>query len=298
MEEMLAATFRGLAQGSLYTLLGLGFIVVYKATGVVNFAQPALMMFGAYFTSLFVVSQGLPFPVAILGAALLAGALGAATERVALRSLVGESMFSATMVTVGAFIALQIVVNRMIGVQPRTVGDPWGLAVVELAGVRLFVVDAAKFAVAVVVVAALLAFFRWSRTGLAMRATAADQETAQLQGISVAGVFSLSWFLAGVLAAVAGVFVGAGGAGIDTGTAFVALKALPAIVLGGFDSIGGAILGGAIIGLAEAYTGAYQPDIAPWLGHNFDQVVPYAVMLLVLLVRPYGLLGTREVERV
>jgi branched-chain amino acid transport system permease protein len=111
-------------------------------------------------------------------------------------------------------------------------------------------------------------------------------------------MFGLAWAISGALAAVAGMLVSTGGAGFTPSTTFIALKALPAIVLGGLDSVRGAVVGGLVIGLAEAYTKAYQPDLFPWAGANFDQVVPYLVMLLVLLVRPYGLFGTREVERV
>ena len=131
-----------------------------------------------------------------------------------------------------------------------------------------------------------------------MRATAFSQETALAQGIPVGRMFAMSWAIAGGLAAIAGVLVGTGGAGFDQSTAFLALKALPVIILGGLDSIRGAIIGGIAIGLAEAYTKAYQADHAAFLGGNFDQVVPYLVMLLVLLVRPYGLFGTPEVQRV
>jgi branched-chain amino acid transport system permease protein len=148
-----------------------------------------------------------------------------------------------------------------------------------------------------VIVAALFVFFKYSRIGLAMRATAADQETALAQGISVGMVFALSWAIAGGLSALAGVFVGTG-AGIDQATWIVALKALPAIILGGLDSVGGAVVGGLAVGVVESLVGTYQGDYAPWLGNNFAVVSPYVLMLLVLLMRPYGLFGTREVIRV
>jgi branched-chain amino acid transport system permease protein len=150
---------------------------------------------------------------------------------------------------------------------------------------------------ALVVVAILFAFFKYTRLGLAMRATAFDQEAALAQGVSVGAVFALSWAIAGALAALAGMFVGTG-AGIDQGSAFVALKALPAVILGGLDSIQGAIVGALIIGIFEGLSVTYQGQYLSFLGGNFSQVVPYLVMLVVLLVRPYGLFGTPEVERV
>ncbi len=298
MDEFLTSTVRGLAQGSLYVLLGLGFVIIYKGTRVVNFAQPALLLFGAYWVSYFAVSIGLTFWIAQLVAVLATVAVAVIVERVALRPMVGEPPFSAAVVTVGAFIALQVIVGDLLGLELRQVGDPWGLDRLNLGDIVIFHTDIAKLGTAIVVVAALVLMFRFSRIGLAMRATSFDQEVALAQGIPVGRMFAVSWAISGGLAAIAGTFVGTGGAGVDASTGFVALKALPAIILGGLDSIPGAIVGGVVIGLAEAYVKTYQPGNFAWLGANFDQVVPYAVMLVFLLARPYGLFGTKEVERV
>lgn len=298
MDEFLTSTVRGLAQGSLYVLLGLGFVIIYKGTAVVNFAHPALLLFGAYWVSYFTVSLGWNFWVALVAAVATTVLIAVAVERIALRPMVGEPPFFAAIVTVGLLIALQVVVGDLIGIDLRQVDDPWGLKHFSVGGVLVFHTDVAKLATAVLVVIALVCMFQFTRVGLAMRATSFDQEVALAQGIPVGRMFATSWAVAGGLAAVAGAFVGTGGAGVDQTTGFVALKALPAIILGGLDSIPGAIVGGAIIGLAEAYTKTYQPGNFQWLGANFDQVVPYLVMLFVLLVRPYGLYGTKEVERV
>lgn len=298
MEQFAEASVRGLGQGALYALLGLGFVVVYKGTRVVNFAQPALMILGAYFTSALAVDHGLPFPLAALAAVAATALIAGVIERVTMRPMVGEPVFSAAIVTIGVFFVLQVFAADLIGPGQRGVGDPWGLERFELAGVTIFATDVARIAIAAVTVAALGAFFKYSRWGLALRATAVSHETALAQGIPVGRMFGLSWMLAGALAAVAGTLVGMGGGGFEQSTTLVALKALPAIVLGGLDSIRGAVVGGAVIGLAEAYTKTYQPDHLAWLGANFDQVVPYLVMLIVLLARPYGLFGTPEVERV
>ena len=297
MEELLTATVGGVAQGSLYALLGLGFVIVYKGTRVVNFAQPVLMILGAYFTSAFAVDRGVPFPLAALAAIGVTALVAIVVERVAMRPMVGKPPFAAAMVTVGIFLALQVVAGDLIGLEQRQVGDPWGLDKSSIAGVTVFHSDLASIAIAVVVVLSLGAFFKYTRWGLAMRATALSQETALAQGVPVGRMFSLSWAFAGGLGAIAGMLVATGGAGFDQTTTLVALKALPAIILGGLDSIRGAIVGGILIGLAEAHTKTYQADHFAWLGANFDQVVPYLVMLIVLLVRPYGLFGTREVER-
>lgn len=298
MEEFFTAAVRGLSQGSVYAMLGLGFVILYSGTGVVSFAQPVIMTFGAYFASALAVDSGFPFVIAVFLAILGSAALGATIERVAMRPMVGEPVFSAVMVTVGLFISLQVIVSDLIGNGQRGVGDPWGLDNFDLFGVTVFHSDVAKIAVATVAVIGLTLFFRRSRLGLAMRATAFSQETALAQGIPVGRMFALSWAIAGGLAAAAGVLVATGGASFDQSTTLLALKALPVIILGGLDSVRGAIIGGIIIGLSEAYTKTYQPEHAAWLGSNFDQVVPYVVMFIVLLVRPYGLYGTPEVKRV
>lgn len=297
MDEFLSATVRGLAQGSLYTLLGLGFVIIYKGTRVVNFAQPVLMIFGAYWTSYFVVTIGLSFWLGVAAAVAATALIAAVSERVALRPMVGEPAFSAAMVTVGVLIAVQVIANDLIGLELRQVGDPWGLEKVVAGGVVMFHADIASLALTSVVVVLLALFFKYARLGLAMRAASFDQEAAMAQGVPVGRLFGLSWAISGALAALAGMLVGTSG-GVDQNTAFIALKALPAIVLGGLDSIPGAVIGGLAIGLTETYTKVYQPDHFSWAGANFDQVVPYLVMLIVLLIRPYGLFGTREVERV
>jgi branched-chain amino acid transport system permease protein len=153
------------------------------------------------------------------------------------------------------------------------------------------------FGTTLVLVGALFLFFRYSRMGLAMRAAALDQEVALAQGVSVGAVFALSWAIAGALAAVAGMFVSTE-VGVDQNLWIIALKALPVIILGGLDSLGGAVIAGLAIGVIEALVSTYGPDVAPWLGGEFSLVTPYLVMILVLLVRPFGLFGTREVVRI
>lgn len=298
MTEFVRALVGGLALGSIYALLGLGFVIIYKATEIVSFAQPALMVFGAYWTVYFATVIGLSFWVS-LAIAMVIAALGAALiERIALRPMVGQPPFAAVMVTIGIDIIVRTITHDLLGFEIRSVGDPWGLAAFDVAGVVIPQRDVAVVVVTAVVVAALLGFYRRSRYGLAMRATAFDQEAALAQGIPVGRMFGLAWAIAGALAAIAGTFVGAGVTGITTTTWVIALKALPVIILGGLDSIPGAVVAGLIIGVLEVMTSAYQPTVAPWLGANFSLVVPYVAMLVVLMVRPYGLFGTPEIERV
>jgi branched-chain amino acid transport system permease protein len=298
VETLIEVFARGMGTGSVYALLGLGFVIIYKGTDVVNFAQPGLMVLGGYAVSLFVIGMGFPFPVGVAAAMLATAAVGLITERIALRPMVGEPVFSAAMVTVGVFFIMLMIARRLMGPSILRAGDPWGLSSTNIGGVQLFHIDIAKLVITVAAFLIVGAFYKYSRAGLAMRATASDQEVALAQGVKVGRMFGLSWAISGALAALAGGLIATGGVGLQTETALVALKALPAIILGGLDSIRGAIIGGLAIGTIEIATKAYQPALAPWLGANFDQVMPYIVMLMVLMIRPYGLFGTPEVERV
>lgn len=301
MDRFLQTLVVGLGNGSIYALLAVGFVVIYKSTLVINFAQPALMIAGALATSILAVSLGWPFWLAVVVAVVLTAGVGMLSERLALRPMVGKPAFVAAIVTLGVDIILRNIENRIIGSNIRAMGDPFALNTIKPGGVIIFTRDLATIAVTVVVVVALFAFFKYSRIGLAMRATAFDQEVALAQGISVGTVFSLSWAIAGALAALAGVFIGMK-SGIEQTTFAQAFKALPAIILGGLDSVGGAVVGGLAVGIIEAlfasYQGSQPGQYAAWLGNNFSTVSPYLIMLLVLLVRPYGLFGTPEIERV
>jgi branched-chain amino acid transport system permease protein len=295
MQEVLQTLVRGLGFGSLYAMLGMSFVIIYKSSKVISFAQPALMLAGATLVTYLAGPVGfyLAVPLAALGIA----ALGLGIERTTIRPMIGRPVFVIAIITLGLDIAIRVVVNVFIGRDVRQVGDPWGLSTVEVLGLTVQQRYIAMIVVLIVVVGALFAFFRYSRWGLAMRAASLDQETALVQGVSVGTAMAMSWAMAGGLAAVAGAFVGTGG-GIDQATWIIALKALPAIIIGGLDSIAGAVVGGLLVGVVEAFFAVYQDDFAPWLGNNFSLVSPYVLLLLVLLVKPYGLFGTREVERV
>ncbi|MEV4070888.1 branched-chain amino acid ABC transporter permease [Nonomuraea fuscirosea] len=295
MKGLLETVIRGLGNGSVYALLALGFVIIYKATRVISFAQPALMLAGAVAVSYLAEVTG--FYLAVLLSALLIAGVALAIERVAIRPMVGRPVFVVAIITLGIDVVVRVVVNGFIGRDVRQVGDPWGFTQVSLGPLVVQSRWLAMLLVTAVLVTLLFAFFRHTRYGLAMRAAAFDQETALAQGVSVGAVFALSWGLAGFLAAIAGMFVGTG-QGIEQMTWVIALKALPAIIVGGLDSLGGAVAGGLVVGVVESLFQSYQGEFAPWLGQNFAIVSPYVVMLIVLLVKPYGLFGTREVERV
>jgi len=293
MTDLLEAVARGLGTGAGYALLALGFVIIYKATRVISFAQPALMLAGVVLVTYLVKVVG--FWAAVPIAAVVTAVLALGVERAAVRPMVGKPAFAVAIITLGVDVAVRVVVNAFIGLDVRHVGDPWGLRTVTVAGVDLQQRHLATLLVTGVLIGALFAFFRFTRMGLAMRAAADDQEAALAQGVSVGAVFALSWALAGALAAVGGTFATAGG-GVDAASWLLALTALPVIILGGLDSLPGAVVGGLAVGVLQELAANYQQH-APWLGGNVSVITPWVVMLVVLLVRPYGLFGTPEVIR-
>ncbi len=295
MTEMLSAVSAGLGQGSIYALLALGFVIIYKAMGVISFAQPALMMAGALLVSYWSPELGF-WPAVILGGLAIA-AVALVVERLAIRPMVGKAVFVIAIITIGVDIIVRQITGAFVGTDPRSIGDPWGLERWNVGGVVIQQRHAAAFVAAAVIVALVAAFFRYTSIGLAMRAAALDQEAAMAQGVSVGVVFAVSWAMAGFLAAIAGVFAAAGNS-IDQNLWVVGLAALPVIILGGLDSLLGAVVGGLVIGVVEELARNYHSDLFPGIATNTGALAPYVVMLLVLLVRPYGLFGTKEVERV
>jgi branched-chain amino acid transport system permease protein len=298
MSEFLQLCFAGLALGARYALVALGFVIIYRATGVINFAQGALVALGAYLTYAFANGAGLPFGLAVLLAVACAAVFGAGVERVVLRRMVGEPPFAVIMITIGLLFIIEQAVTAIWGFDSLNLADPWGVQTVEAGGVVMAVRDLWTLAIAAVVLAGFFVFFRVSKLGVAMRATALDAEAALAQGISARRVFAVSWAISAGLAALAGVTLASGAAALSPTIGAIALVAFPAMIVGGMDSPVGAVAGGMIIGLTQALTAGYQQDIAPWLGDNFAAVMPYVVMIAILLVRPYGLFGTREVRRV
>ena len=295
MNQFLTAVAGGLGVGSIYALLALGFVIIYKSMRVISFAQPAFMMSGAILVSY--LAEDIGFTAAVVVGTLAIAGVALVVERVAIRPMVGKAVFVIAIITIGVDIVVRVVAGAFVGVDPRNIGDPWGLDSTSIGGVNVANRHIAAFVAASLIVAALFAFFRWTAIGLAMRAAALDQEAAMAQGVNVGTVFAVSWGLAGGLAAIAGVFAATGGS-LDQNLWIVALAALPVIILGGLDSLGGAVLGGLIIGVTEQVVATYHRDLFPDLDTNIGGITPYVVMLLVLLVRPYGLFGTKEVERV
>jgi branched-chain amino acid transport system permease protein len=227
------------------------------------------------------------------------GALvGVATEASVLRWLVGEPPAALIMVTIGLLFVLNNVVTAIWGPDNRNLGDPWGIKTRDVVGVTVADRDVWTIGFAAVVVTAFFVFFRYATLGLAMRAAAFDPEAAMAQGIPARRVHRVAWAIAGMVAALAGATLAAGAGQLSPATGALALVAFPAIILGGLDSPLGAVVGGIIIGLVQQFTALLAPEYFDWVGDSFERVSPYLVMIVILLIRPYGLFGTREVRRV
>lgn len=301
----------GIALGAIYSLLALGFVIIFKATQVVNFAHGAIAALGAYLVSYFSVTINVPgrwitwaphwvqWTLSALIAVLLTAAIGMVIERITIRPMIGESLFAVAMITLGLDLVIRTITNDFMNNTTAGLGDPWGISNVDLGPLRMGQTEIVSILVTILVVLLLALFFR-SRTGVAMRATAFDQEAAMAQGISVGKVFAIAWAIGAAFAALGGIFasVGArGGAGVGPFTALIAFRAFPAVIIGGLDSVSGAVYGGMIIGVLEVFAGTYLGGVT-WLGNGFAGIVPWLAMMVVLLVRPYGLFGTEEIRRV
>ncbi len=306
MTIFLQASFEGLALGAVYSLVAIGLVLIYKAMDVLSFAQPALAVVGAGIISALAVDRGINFWVAFIVALIATGIIGALSERIFLRPMVGEPVFSVAILTLGLDVLYRTVLDNWIGVNPRYMGDPiftWGeFGSITIGGVVLKFQEIGALITAILAVVFLGYFFKVSKYGLAMRATSFDQETSLAQGINVGRIFGLVWFIAGILAAFAGFFI-TGGFNLLTQASFIsAFRALPAVVIGGLDSIPGAIVGSIIIGLTQGYVAYYQFPFESFtginLGNGFSLLAPYLIMFVILIVKPDGLFGTEEVERV
>lgn len=296
MTQFLSLLLNGVSLGAMYALIALGFVIIFKASGVVNFAHGSFLLLGAY--TIVRLSDPLGFWLGtVLGVALTA-AVAVLIERLLINRLRGTTDIALAVVTIGVDIILLTDLTRRIGSDILNVPHPWGGDVVRLGDVGISTNRALAILVAAVLIGGFFAAFKYSDWGVAMRAVAEDGDAAALMGIRQGRVSAIAWLVAGALAAVAALFlVGAPTPGVSPAVYTVALGAFPAAILGGLDSTGGALAGGLLIGVAEALAAGYQDQLL-FLGRGFGPVVPYLVMIVVLLVRPSGLFGTRELTRV
>ena len=290
MDTFIQLTVTGLSSGAILALAALGFVLIYKASEVINFAQGQFLLIGAYVVWALNVDAGWHWALAVAGAIGVAIVLGLVVERLILRPLVGEPTISVIMVTIGLAQVLGALVQIIWGTHPHAFPGFIPDDTITIAGAR--VGENRLWAVALVALAlvAFALFFQRSRHGVAMRAVADDQQAALTMGISVRRTFALAWALAGVSAVVGGMLV-ANLIGVSGEVSNVGLLVFPVVIVGGLDSVPGAVVGGAIIGLLTAYTGGY-------IGEGLDQVIPYVALVAILLVKPYGLFGQVRIERV
>lgn len=282
-------TLAGLGSGALLSLTGLAFVLIYKATRVVNLAVGEILMLGAYMFLGFAAAAALPIWAAIVLAMVAGGAVGAAMERLAIRPMLGENTISVFMVTVGLGSIITGIVEIVWGADPRPLPDFMPRAPVFIGPAYVSSKVAVAFVAAAVVIAAFVLVFRFWRGGVALRATATDQAAAYSCGINVPGVFSFAWIVSCATATGAGVLVGAIG-GVSPTMGVFGLSVLVVVIVGGLDSISGALIGGLFVGVIEAWAGSF-------LGGEFKLLTTFGLLVAVLLARPYGLFGTAEIER-
>ncbi len=290
MDVFLQLTISGLSNGMIYALVGVGFVIIYKASDVINFAQGDFLLLGAYLAYAFIVQFGLPWSLGVVLTLVAALGVGILVERLVLRRLIGEPVISMIMVTIGLSSVLRAIVNAVWGPRPRPFPDFLPSGQVELGGARIGEDRLLTLLIAALVLSLLGLFFRYTRDGIAMRAIADDQQAALSMGISIKRVLAVAWAMAAASAAVSGILI-ASLVGVGQSITFLGLRVFPVVILGGLDSVGGAIVGGAVIGLLEAYLGGY-------VGHGLNSIGPFLVLLVVLMIRPYGLFGKPIIERV
>ncbi len=282
----------GLSMGSIYALVALGFVLIYKSTSILNLAQGEFLMVGAYICLSLTLDYGLNFFTSFMITMVFSVLLGLLVERMILRPLIGEPIISVIMVTLGLTYVLRGLVImvwgndiRQFNVFPQQPIDLWG---VKLSYLYLW-----SMGVSLLLLSFFGVFFKYARTGIYMRAVADHQTAAQSMGISVKRIFAISWCIAAVVSSIGGILVGnIAGVGVDL--SYIGLKVLPAVILGGLDSVLGAIIGGLVVGVLEFLSAGYLDPYIPAI----NEVFPFIVMVVVLMIKPYGLFGTKEIERV
>ena len=290
MDLFIQLSLTGLTNGAILALAALGFVLIYKSSDVINFAQGEFLLIGAYVIYAMIVQFGMHWTIGMVLTILIAIALGVVVERLVLRPLIGEPIISVIMVTIGLSSLLRAIVSTIWGNLPKAFPSfiptkPVHIGPATVGADRLWAI-----VIAVLMLWLFNFFFKRSKEGIAMRAVADDQQAALSMGISVKKIFAWAWSIAAATAAIGGALV-ANIVGVSGELSGFGLRVFPVVILGGLDSIPGAIIGGIVIGLLEAYTGGY-------IGHGLNQVLPFIVLIIILMVRPYGLFGQEIIERV
>ena len=273
----------GIAAGALYALVAIGLVLIYKATDIVNFAQGESVTVGAYMGWLFVTEFHMPYFPAIAAVMVASGLVGGVVERVAYRPLIKSPPFTVILATLAVGLIIKNAIRLVWQDTPRTISGVLSSTPIAIGDILITPERIAIMATVVVVVTALMLFFRYTRLGKAMRATAQSQEAAALMGISVSGIFSKTWALGSALGGVAGVLI-APLVGINTELGGVLIPGFVAAIVGGFTSIPGAIVGGIMVGVFENFAGVF-------VSSSFKRVVSFVILIVVLMIRPSGLFG-------
>jgi len=299
MEKVLEIVLNGMSMGAIYALLALGFVMIFKSTGVLNFAQGELAMVGAFLCYTFATLAGISYALSLVAALVGAAVLGAVIDVVFFRRMVGEPVFSTIMVTVGLASILTSLAGFVWGHDVYSIVSPFTDKTTDVAGLVVSQGSLYTMAVSVILFLLLVLFFNRSLVGIAMKGTAEDAETAGLMGINVKRIHALAWVLGAVLAAVAGIFL-AEQSFVRLSMSQTGIKAMAAAILGGMESISGAILGGLLIGIVESLAANYLSGLEVGNFHFGDikDVAAFTIMILVLMIRPHGLFGRKKVERV
>jgi branched-chain amino acid transport system permease protein len=290
----LALITNGVLIGLMYTLIALGFVLVYKATDAINFAQGEFVMFAGFIAAAGAYLGGLPFWICALLALAGMTAFGFGLERVVLRPLIGRSVVAVIMATIGVAALLRGFATLTFGAGTRAIVMPIDEEPLFLGPIMLPPVQLVGAGVSLVFLAVFTWFFLRSRMGIAMRAVADSQQVAMAMGINVPRYFALAWAMAGIVSALAGIVWGAM-LGVDNQLALVGLKVFPVVILGGLDSVIGAVVGGLVVGVVENLAAGY---LDPYVGGGTKDFVPYILMILVLIIRPYGIFGRPLIERI
>lgn len=285
----------GVIVGMLYGVVAMCFVLIYKSTQVVNFAQGEFLVLGAWVCLSLVTNMGLPFWLAFVFTMVFMMIFGIVIQLVVLRPLIGEPIISIIMVTIGLSIFMQAGMNWIFGNNAASFPKIFDTEVVSLGKFNVEMAYLLSLVLSMVIMLIFYLFFRYSRHGLAMRATASDQQAAQSLGVSVKQVFAMSWAISAVVSGVAGIIIGIVNS-VSNSLAFIGIKVFPAVIVGGLDSIIGAVVGGILIGVLENLA-EYVDGQFLHIG-NLYTVAPFYVLIIILMIKPYGLFGTRDIERI
>jgi len=296
MSFFLQLVVTGLSLGMMYALIAIGFVVIFKCSKAFNIASGQIVMLGAYLGYTFLIPLKLPLWAAIIAAIAVAVVMGLVIERLALRPLLGQSPLSIIMMTIALAGVMDGIAIMGWGGEYKTYHDSLPNISLQLGGVSIPPSSLLGLIVSIIVVAILMFIFRYTKIGLAMRATAEDEQVTRSLGIKATMVYALAWVIACVVGVLAGVLLG-GVSGASPPVADIGLKALAVVILGGLDSIGGAIVGGVILGILENLASGYLDPLMP-SGGALASVFPFIVMIAVLIVKPHGLFGLKRIERV